>query len=393
MDDLEDDFLRQEYARLNVDPPEDLGLPLAAPDPPANLTPTTHPDPVASSPISGAGAPPTCQVSPVRDNLYKLGDLHVEFHPQVVNAPVGPPVFEVPPTEVATGTQVLTLKPVLVFKYINDNVTCEKLNFGCTPVTTTPEGDIKMKQALPTQNAFQSITTSGKKKGMVVNASKKKLLCVSDSLKHKPKTFIQDTDGMRIDCVSELKLLGFYFSEKPTVSLHLERLVKNVRQRFWTLRHLRGVGFDDNELVRVYKSSICPLAEYCCPAFHSMMTDEQDQQLENAQVGALRAIFGYGLLARKLRQKAGVETLRQKRIDLTDKFARKAANSLRFGKWFPRNEGGRVVRHRDEFKEFHAKTDRLKNSPLFYMRRRLNGKEGKTYGERNRQYRENLSIE
>lgn len=39
-----------------------------------------------------------------------------------------------------------------------------------------------------------------------------------------------------------------------------------------------------------------------------------------------------------------------------------------------------------------AKTDSLKNSPLFYMRRRLNGKPGKEYGERNRTYRENFDI-
>ena len=110
-------------------------------------------------------------------------------------------------------------------------------------------------------------------------------------------------------------------------------------------------------------------------------------------MGALRAIFGYGLSARKLRQKAGLKTLRQRRIELIDKFARKAANSPRFAKWFPKNEGGRAVRNRDEFKEMHAKTDRLKNSPLFYMRRRLNGKEGKKYGERNKQYRENLGID
>lgn len=141
-------------------------------------------------------------------------------------------------------------------------------------------------------------------------------------------------------------------------------------RRFWSLRHLRKVGFNDQELVKVYTSSIRPLAEYCCPAFHSMLTDEQDQLLENAQVGALRAIFGFGLSARKLRQAAQVDTLRQRRIALTDKFARSALASDKFKHWFPRNLEGRSVRNREEFKEFFAKTDRLRNSPLVYMRRR-----------------------
>ena len=38
--------------------------------------------------------------------------------------------------------------------------------------------------------------------------------------------------------------------------------------------------------------------------------------------------------------------------------------------------------------EFQARKDRLFSSPPFYYRRRLNGKPGKTYEERNRRYRE-----
>ena len=391
-DDLEDDFIRDEYRRLSLPVPANLCLP---PEDRGAGPTVTHQQgnvAVASTPCRGT-LPPECQISPLKNYLYKLDDLHVQFNPRVANVPVLSPVLLVPPEESKVGTQVLAQKPVLVLKYIDDNVTCEKVNFGEIAITSTATGDIKLKQVLPTQNAFRTITTNGKRKGMVVNASKTKLICISDSLKHTPKAFFLDTDGTRVDCGDELKLLGFNFSDKPTVSLHLDKVAKSIRQRYWSLRHLRSVGFTSAELVRVYMSSIRPLAEYCCPAFHSMMTDEQDQLLENAQVGALRAIFGYGLSARKLRQEADIETLRQRRIDLTDRFARKAATSSRFAHWFPKNEGGRAVRHREEYKEFFAKTDRLKNSPLYYMRRRLNGKEGKIYGERNRQYRENLAIE
>ena len=69
-----------------------------------------------------------------------------------------------------------------------------------------------------------------------------------------------------------------------------------------------------------------------------------------------------------------------------DKFARKAANSQRFG-WFQERQG-RTGRHGDQYQELQARTDRLYNSPIFYYRRRLNGKPGKTYGERNRMYRD-----
>ena len=227
---------------------------------------------------------------------------------------------------------------------------------------------------------------------MVVNESKTNLLCISDSLNYKPDTFILDSDGNRIDCTESVKILGLYLSNKPNVNLHVNMVLKKLKQRYWVLYHLGRVGFSQTELVRVYQSAVLPIADYCCPAYHSMLTDLQDQLLERAQIGALRAIFGYGPTASELRSMANVTTLRERRIALTDKFASKSAASARFKRWFPLAEGRISGRNKETYREMFAKTDRLKNSPLYYMRRRLNGKEGKTYGERNKKYRENFGL-
>lgn len=152
------------------------------------------------------------------------------------------------------------------------------------------------------------------------------------------------------------------------------------------------VGFTRVELVSVYKSMIRALADYCCPAYHSLMTDLQDQQMERTQIGALRTIYGYEMTATQLRIEANVTTLRDRRIKMTDNFANKCLQSDRFRKWFPENDTRRSGRQSEKYKEFFAKNDRLRDSPLFYMRRRLNGKVGKEYGERNRKYRENFNL-
>ena len=55
--------------------------------------------------------------------------------------------------------------------------------------------------------------------------------------------------------------------------------------------------------------------------------------------------------------------------------------------WFPERRG-RQGRHKEQYEELTARTNRLNNSPLFNYRRRLNGKDGRTYGERNRKYRD-----
>ena len=69
-----------------------------------------------------------------------------------------------------------------------------------------------------------------------------------------------------------------------------------------------------------------------------------------------------------MRERAGIITLRVRRIELCDKFAEKAAWSGHFSARFLQQEGRISERNerRDIFREFKAETDRLKNSPLFY---------------------------
>ena len=383
-DNLEDHFEELERTRLGLPERQQIGEE-AREDPVEEFQPRL---PVCSSPEPGAAPVEDPPVSPIEPP--PVGD--VVRRPKLKLNVVPQPVIEVPPVEVKTGTQVLTEKTVKFFKYVDDNVSCAKLNFGTTITLTLGGFKIKTRQAIPTQNAFRSVTSRAKEIGMVVNNSKTTLLCVSDALNYRPETFIIDTDGTRIECSDSMKVLGFYFSNRPTVDLHVNMIMKKLRQKYWVLGHLKRVGFSDLELVKVYRSVLLPVVDYCCPAYHSMLTDLQDQLLERTQIGALRAIFGYKNTATELRQMAGVTTLRERRVDLTDKFAQKCLTSERFRHWFPASEGRRSGRNTERYREFFAKSDRLKNSPLYYMRRRLNGKQGREYGERNRKYRENFNL-
>ena len=383
-DDLENDFLARERERLHL---PQLATPIS---PPRN--PIVPPrDSSTSSPVLEVGAAlPEPDLSPITAGGFHWNDPSATHRPALPFIASAQPALLDPPREGAVGTQVLVPKQVRIFKYVDDNIICEKLNLGTTPVDAS--SGTKTKQAISSQNAFRSISFNAESIGMKVNAAKTNILCVSDALNYTPLTYIVDTNGERIDGKDSLKVLGFHFSNRPTVGLHVDETVKKMRQRLWFLRNLAKVGFSKEELVRVYRSVILPIHDYCAPAYHSMLTDLQDEQLEQAQVGALRCIFGYGKSARSLRGEANIETLRSRRIEQTDKFARKAAADPRFCHWFPLKENRRSATSTEQYEEKFARCDRLKNSPLFYMRRRLNGKEGKQYGERNRAYRENFRV-
>ena len=280
------------------------------------------------------------------------------------------------------------------FKYVDDGMIVTKVNMDSGVVSLAAGSKpVKDKHDLIGQNMFRRVVSKAESRGMRVNNKKTKILCVSDALNYLPQAHMIDADGNRLESSDKMKILGFHMSSKPTVHAHVAALQSRMRETVWILRHLGHSGFRQDELVTVYKSVIRPIMDYCCPVYHSMLTDEQDQILERLQAQALKSIYGYKMSYAEMRERAGITTLRARRIDLCDKFARKALGNSRFMvDWFPLEASRRSARNTgpgwDKFKEFTARTDRLNNTPLFYMRRRLNGKEGKKYGERNRKYRD-----
>ena len=87
-----------------------------------------------------------------------------------------------------------------------------------------------------------------------------------------------------------------------------------------------------------------------------------------------------------MREKAAVTTLRYRRIEASDKFAAKCLGNTRFSHWFPRKQIRSGMRGGEQYLEEHARCNRLRDFPIFFMRRRLNGKEGKSYGKTNAEY-------
>ena len=214
------------------------------------------------------------------------------------------------------------------------------------------------------------------------------MMVVSDAQTFKAEAHIYAVDNQRIDSTDSMKVLGFNFGPRPTCHAHIDAVRRKFCGRYWFLIHLGQNGFDQKELVKTYTTMVRPIAEYCAPVFHSMLTDDQDYALERMQATALRIIYRYGPSYAEIRRMAGIGTLRQRRIELCDKFAEKCAASDSFSGWFPLRRAPRRTRNATQYQEEFARCERLRNSPLYYMRRRLNGKQGKTYGKQYCHYRD-----
>ena len=208
---------------------------------------------------------------------------------------------------------------------------------------------------------------------MKVNSDKTTLLAISDANSYEARTHIYDAEGKRIDSSGTLKALGFIFNAKADVHDQVATLCKRFRSRTWTLRDLRKAGLGTDDLLRVYKSTIRPVIEYSSVIYHSMLTDDLTEYIEKQQTRALKNIYGNELSRRKLLEISGVPLLSDRRQEACGRFAQKMANNPRFSHHFKLRKSRARSGRAQEYVEHKARTNRRKNSPIFFFRRILNG--------------------
>ena len=92
------------------------------------------------------------------------------------------------------------------------------------------------------------------------------------------------------------------------------------------------------------------------------------------QKRVLKLIYGYDKTYQQLLEEAGLTSLEERRQKNLLKFAQKTLKNSKYSdRWFPKRELQRVNRHTAPYLEEKASGDRLYKSPIFTMRRLLNG--------------------
>ena len=130
--------------------------------------------------------------------------------------------------------------------------------------------------------------------------------------------------------------MGFTFGRRPGAADHIKAMRRLFGARAWMLRHLRRAGIDKNTLVRVYTAMIRPVLEYLAPAFDSLLTQEQSDDIERMQSMCLKIIYGFEHSYRKCLEEATLPSLKERRKTLFEKFAVKCWNAERWRlRWFP----------------------------------------------------------
>ena len=184
---------------------------------------------------------------------------------------------------------------------------------------------------------------------MQVNTKKTQILCISSETTSEITSYIRTSQG-EITSGKSLKILGFYFDNRPNAVYHVTQVINAFFNKLWTLRFLKRTGMEPDSLLKVYFTVIRAAVEYCSSVYHSLIPGYMAERLEKIQRRAIRIIYGRGVDVDKMVEDGKLETLERRRELACMKFARKASTSERFGnKWFPKNpETGACDREQEE---------------------------------------------
>ena len=160
-------------------------------------------------------------------------------------------------------------------------------------------------------------------------------------------------------------MVGFWFGQRPTVALHVQKMVAKFYSRLWVLRHLKWSRLPLDDIHLLYNSLVRPVLDFAVPAYHSLLTGEQSGILERLQARAFKIIYGWDVAYETVLKSMGAETLRARRQRLVDQFAKKVMAHKRFGEeWFSKKlvRRGRL-RKSQIFNHERPQTELYKGNP------------------------------
>ena len=264
--------------------------------------------------------------------------------------------------------------PLSVKVYIDDLNNLEKVRHHNAVSIMSEEKTVLLAHAHKSEENFNRIKERASEILMKVNSKKTQLLCISGNNNIEVRSYIR-SENAEIQSGSELKILGFWFGQRPNVDVHLEKLLTKFRSRLWALRHLRKSGMCQSDLLFIYLAVLRPVLDFAAPAYHSLLTATQRDLLESLQRRVFKIIYGNNTSYRAALELSGVSTLNDRRQCLTKNFAISAQKNPRYSDgWFPKKPISTYpLRNQPRFQEDRFRTERMRKNPLTYMRTLLNG--------------------
>ena len=207
---------------------------------------------------------------------------------------------------------------------------------------------------------------------MKLNLPKTKLMLFNPC---KSKDFMPEfeIENTRIDLVEQTRLLGVVLTSNLSWSANTDSIVERCQKKMWTLRRLKKLGANRDDLIDIYIKQIRSIAEFAVPVWNSSLIGEDVASLERIQKTALNIILAeqYESYTSSLRITCLLK-LSTRRRKICIKFAKRSQKHSKFSRWFKPNTRRTPRIKQPRFCPVIAKKERFKKSPLSYLTTLLN---------------------
>ena len=92
----------------------------------------------------------------------------------------------------------------------------------------------------------------------------------------------------RVDCVT---LLGVKLSSDLTWHNHIHHIISKAQSRLFSLNILRRAKVSPKDIIQIYCSKVRPVIEYAAPVWHSGLSKELSDNLEDIQIRAHKIAY------------------------------------------------------------------------------------------------------
>ena len=177
-------------------------------------------------------------------------------------------------------------------------------------------------------------------------------------------------NGVTLERKRVIKILGIWLQEDLKWNFNTKMMCIKAYSRMNILNKLKYAGIGEGDLITIYKLFIRSTCEYCSAVFHTSLTQELSDKIEEIQKTALRIILSdkYTDYQSALSY-FSIDTLSQRRQNHLEKFALKCTQDKVNQKLFPKNYS---ERGKDHFKVNFARTSQYMNSTVPQSQRLLN---------------------
>ena len=162
----------------------------------------------------------------------------------------------------------------------------EKVKQSTAVSSITQNKTVLLPHTIKSEENFAAIKPNAEIIGMKVNTAKTQFLCISSNSNYEVKSYIRTMDT-EIKSSNELKILGFWFGNKPNINIHVNKLLDKFPSRLWSLGQLKKSGMCPADLLIILR----PVLDFA--AYHPLLTSSQTIVLENLQKRALKIVYGH----------------------------------------------------------------------------------------------------